>query len=313
MTLRPDLVGKTLKYTAKRLFYETETGQIQIEKKENSAEITMKRIVFPLWAKIAAGIAAAVIVVAVVIYFWPKNGQNELPDLIIESLTHAPANPTTSDKIIFTAVVKNVGSGAAGPSILALKVGGETNPKTFSVPALRPGQEKAVGRTEVLRTAQRYRNTATADFSNQVRESDETNNQKTDDYQVQGSAPAVFSHGTVEIRGTWSCDLDLGKETQTDADFFWQQKTEIIRSITPRNGAKFFVLGRRDFNSIDYNDLTRLGYSSTEINGSNNASNQIPQGTVIAAITSKGRYCKFKIDTYGYNLRISWVTYTKSD
>lgn len=152
--------------------------------------------------------------------------------------------------------------------------------------------------------------TFTTDIKNEVSESNENNNQKTDEVRVK--APDVFSHGTIVIRGTWSCDLDLGKETQTDADFFWQQKTKTIRFVVPRNGARFYVLGRRDFDSIDYNDLTRLRYSSAEINCSNNASNQIPQGTVVAAITSKGRYCKFRIDTYGYNLGISWVTYSKA-
>jgi hypothetical protein len=65
-TLRSELEGKTLKYTAKRLWYKTETGQIQL-KKETSTEITMKKIVFPLWAKIAAGIAAGIVAVVIVV------------------------------------------------------------------------------------------------------------------------------------------------------------------------------------------------------------------------------------------------------
>lgn len=106
------------------------------------------------------------------------------PDLRIESLTHSPANPTTADTITFTAVVKNIGLRPAGSSTLALKVGGETIPKTYSVPSLSAGGRHTVQRQETLTVAQNYRNTATADFKNEVRESNETNNQKIDEYTV---------------------------------------------------------------------------------------------------------------------------------
>jgi hypothetical protein len=52
----------------------------------------------------------------------------------------------------------------------------------------------------------------------------------------------VFSQGTNrKIRGTWSCDLDMGIETQTDAYFWWQQKTQVSRALTPLGGARFVV------------------------------------------------------------------------
>jgi len=107
-----------------------------------------------------------------------------LPDLVIESMTHSPPNPTTSDSIIFTATVKNIGSGLAGPSTLALKVGGETIPATFAVPPLPPGDNYPVSRLEILTVAQNYLNTAVADYDHQVIESDETNNKKTHAYTV---------------------------------------------------------------------------------------------------------------------------------
>ncbi|HLP44517.1 MAG TPA: hypothetical protein VK469_01135 [Candidatus Kapabacteria bacterium] len=31
----------------------------------------------------------------------------------------------------------------------------------------------------------------------------------------------------------------------------------------------------------------------------------------MAAVTNEGRYCKFIIVDYGYNLKIEWVTYNK--
>jgi len=107
-----------------------------------------------------------------------------LPDLIVESLTHSPANPTRITPITFTAVVKNIGNASSGPSVLDLKVGGETNGKKYVIPSLGPGESNSVTRVETLNVTQNYRNTATADYKNSVIESNEENNQKTDDYRV---------------------------------------------------------------------------------------------------------------------------------
>lgn len=107
-----------------------------------------------------------------------------LPDLIIERLSHTPASPTTADSINFIAVVKNTGSGTAGPSTFALKVGGETIPKTYSVPELKQGQTHSVQRRMSLSTPQRYLYKATADVKNNVRESNETNNERTNIFTV---------------------------------------------------------------------------------------------------------------------------------
>jgi uncharacterized repeat protein (TIGR01451 family) len=104
-------------------------------------------------------------------------------DLIVESLTHSPANPTTADVITFTAVVKNIGTAAAAPSTLLFKIGGESGVR-FTVPALGPGVTYLVQRVLTLSVAQGYRNTAIADVDNQVAEADETNNDRIDDYIV---------------------------------------------------------------------------------------------------------------------------------
>jgi len=106
------------------------------------------------------------------------------PDLVVESLTHAPASPTTSQTITFTAVVRNAGSAWAGPSTFNLRVGGETFGQDVAVPALAPGASFMIQRQETLGVAQNYRNTATVDTGDNVAESDEGNNQITDDYTV---------------------------------------------------------------------------------------------------------------------------------
>ena len=108
-----------------------------------------------------------------------------VPDLVVSSLSHSPASPITTDTITFTAVVKNVGTGQADASQLSLKVGGETTPPTFSVPALAPGATYEVQRELVLEVgAQNYLVTAKADVNNDVAESNEDNNQRTDTFHV---------------------------------------------------------------------------------------------------------------------------------
>ena len=109
---------------------------------------------------------------------------NKSPDLIIESLTHFPLNPITSDTLTFTVVVKNIGEGEAGPSAVTLKVGGETFGVTFPVPTLRQNEIFSVSRQLVLSVAQNYLNTAIADPNNSIKEADESNNTRTDAYTV---------------------------------------------------------------------------------------------------------------------------------
>jgi len=107
-----------------------------------------------------------------------------MPDLVVETLTHSPDTPTTVDEITFTAVVKNIGAGTASSSTLSFRVGGETTPQMFSVPSLVPGQTYTAQRQLVLGVAQNYIVTAIADVNNDVPESNEINNQRTDTFTV---------------------------------------------------------------------------------------------------------------------------------
>jgi hypothetical protein len=100
------------------------------------------------------------------------------PDLVIDSLSHSPDNPTTVDQIVFTVVVKNIGAGRAAPSTLSIRVGGETTPETFPVPSLDPGASHTVQRQEALTIARRYGVTAIVDAGSDLVELDEGNNQE---------------------------------------------------------------------------------------------------------------------------------------
>jgi hypothetical protein len=106
------------------------------------------------------------------------------PDLIVESLTHSPLNPTTASVITFTAVVRNIGSAQAGPSTVKLRIGGETFGQDFAVLALDSGVSHTVTRSILLGVAQNYRATAVADSGASVNEVNEGNNTRTDDFRV---------------------------------------------------------------------------------------------------------------------------------
>jgi hypothetical protein len=106
-------------------------------------------------------------------------------DLVVTSLSHAPAQPTVDEQIVFTAVVSNQGTGIAEASTLQLAIGDEV-PGTdtlFQVPFLEPGQSYQVTRQAML-TANSYVSTASADINNKVFETDESNNVTTDSFSV---------------------------------------------------------------------------------------------------------------------------------
>jgi hypothetical protein len=128
----------------------------------------------------------------------------------------------------------------------------------------------------------------------------------------------VHSNGPLVIRGTYSCDLDAGVEVnagadmgvaRTKADFQWEIVDNVRRFVTPANGAAFFVVGARDFESVRWSEMERFPYSTERIRADSNNSNQIPRGTVVAYKTNEGRLGKFIVDEYGYNLTIRWRTY----
>jgi subtilase family serine protease len=97
----------------------------------------------------------------------------------VESFILIPPDPTTRDEIVFVAVVKNIGNGAAEPSKLSVRVGGESAPPKYNVPGLGPGERFSVQRSLKLTSALSYIAEARADAENVVQESNEGSNTKT--------------------------------------------------------------------------------------------------------------------------------------
>jgi subtilase family serine protease len=107
-----------------------------------------------------------------------------IPDLIVSSLTHTPANPTTTDTVTITAVVQNTGITSSTASILEIDVSGESTPTTYEIPPLVPRETYQIERQMNFIAPGSYRVIATADANDDVAESYETNNTTTDTINV---------------------------------------------------------------------------------------------------------------------------------
>jgi hypothetical protein len=121
---------------------------------------------------------------------------------------------------------------------------------------------------------------------------------------------AVMSKGTTTLKGTWTFDFETGVQgPPTGADIWWEQVDSQIRFLVPRSGAMLAHMGQPNFDAVSLQSLQGQPYTTTPINGSNNSSNQLTPGSVIAVKTNAGRYAKLKVNSYGYNLGMSWVTF----
>jgi hypothetical protein len=63
-----------------------------------------------------------------------------------------------------------------------------------------------------------------------------------------------------------------------------------------------------EFSCITPEEIESISLSGSQIDGSD-ASNELPDGTIVVYQTSSGRYGKFQVTTWGYDLFIKWVTY----
>ncbi len=128
------------------------------------------------------------------------------------------------------------------------------------------------------------------------------------------SPSTVVSSGTTTLKGTFVFDLDTGIQggPQTNADIWWDQETAVLRRMVPQNNATLLNLGVANFLSVTANSLEVLSYSKTAIEGNNDPANKLVAGDIFAVRTTQGNFAKVQILTYGYDLKIQWVTYKLS-
>jgi hypothetical protein len=125
------------------------------------------------------------------------------------------------------------------------------------------------------------------------------------------SKSSIVSSGTTTLKGTFLFDLDTGTQgaSSPNADIWWDQQTTTARKMTPQNNAAILNLGVTNFSALTSSNLEFLTYSTTPIDGNNDATNKLTAGDVFAVRTTKGNLAKVAIISYGYDLQIQWVTY----
>lgn len=122
---------------------------------------------------------------------------------------------------------------------------------------------------------------------------------------------ATVSSGTAIIKGTWSFDCETGalSDSSPTCDFWWNQKTAVLREIIPQGVSTVVNLGQVDFNLVTPQSMQSYEYSTTPICGNNNATNKLTNNDVFCVKTREGNFCKIKVITYGFDLKVQWVTY----
>jgi hypothetical protein len=115
---------------------------------------------------------------------------------------------------------------------------------------------------------------------------------------------------TATLHGTFTLDVEGCQQATGAGDLWWEQIDTVQRQLVPQSGGdKITVLGKVDFGATSLADLLAAPYDTAPVNGSNNSSNRLTPGTVFAVHTRNGHYAKVRVDTYGYDLNLTIVTY----
>jgi thiol-disulfide isomerase/thioredoxin len=124
------------------------------------------------------------------------------------------------------------------------------------------------------------------------------------------AGPAARAKGQMTVKSTQIFDLDEGTfGNEKTADFSWSEVGFTTRYLIPQNGAEFANKGVVD--QVTFDDIVLSTYSGSPINGSEGANNRLKPGTIVYARTNEGRYACVRVESYGRDLDISWITYEK--
>jgi len=169
---------------------------------------------------------------------WEFTTVAVMPDLVVDSLTWSPTDPSTVDLITITAVVENVGSATAGASSLELSLAAEVGAPTYAIPALDPGETHQIQRQETIGAPADYNITATADINDDVVESDETNNIESDTISVHdayGSLEVnIEPQGAIDAGAQWKrlCTLTWYNSGDTESDILEMDEIVEFKEVT---------------------------------------------------------------------------------
>jgi hypothetical protein len=224
------------------------------------------------------------------IFMAPSCDKDRLPDLVVDSITLTPTNPTTSDQIQFTATIKNKGTKASPASVGAMKVGDETNPQEFNIPALNPGAAHIIRRSEMFNAAQDYKVTVYADYGNNLIERNESNNETYKKFTVKNPPPLQvisptnsqdfqISSASYVLTARFNKDVDTStlvpqstfivnfpKDANAAGTFKWQNERTFIWTSTKKIGDLFEWMQDYDF-QLTIKDAVKDKLNNTKLDG----------------------------------------------
>ena len=112
------------------------------------------------------------------------------------------------------------------------------------------------------------------------------------------------------VRGTYQFDFERGVETgSSTADVWWEQVDSTHRFLVPTNGAALALIRGVSFENTTQAVLAAQRYSVLRLDGSDGPSNVLTPGAVVAIRTHDRRLVKMLVNSEGYDLGISWVTF----
>ena len=119
--------------------------------------------------------------------------------------------------------------------------------------------------------------------------------------------PRTHRTGPLVIPQTYLADLDTGQVKPQGADIWFEAKTATRRFITPRNGARIAIAGRR---SIGLAGCKQRPLRNTPI-----PIRSIPVGTYVCVKTNQGRYSQFRVNRAAGpspgNIHLGYTTWKK--
>jgi hypothetical protein len=118
----------------------------------------------------------------------------------------------------------------------------------------------------------------------------------------------VQANGSATLAANNCFDLDNGTTVlagSSEADVCWQV-SDPNRFLTPQNTAQIALMNAGT--QPGFADCRDAALRTDPINGST-SSNEIPSGTYLCFRTSDGRVASMRIDMYGTNLQIDYITW----
>ena len=121
--------------------------------------------------------------------------------------------------------------------------------------------------------------------------------------------PKTFSTGKIDIRQTFTFDLDRGRVGDRDkADIWFQAETQDLLYLVPRNGGRMSVGNR---SNRGYAGCSTARYSSNRV-----SLRDIPVGSYICARTNEGRISQFRVNKVSHGtpktLSIGYTTWKQA-